>query len=248
MNAINKDGLPFEAVIVVPNYEMLMKVYALLGGTSANAISGALAAPIAVSEKPSAPVPAAAEPSASAAEASPNAAKADEASGGVEIDAHGHPWSAEMHTGTKGKTKEDLWRMKPGVSRPDPLPGYPKDDSAGNGGTGTKSDGPAPDAGAAASGASAGTADEDDEFAAFREAAAAGNDKGDVPARSWTDADLSSLANQAAQALGGPDKVKALIAKFVPEGEIARSSNIPADKREEFAVELEAEAGIEFAG
>lgn len=176
------------------------------------------------------------------------AAKADEASGEVEIDAHGHPWSAEMHTGTKGKTKEDLWRMKPGVSRPDPLPGYPKDDGSGNGGTGTKSDGPAPDAGEAASGANAGAADEDDEFAAFREAAAAGGAKGDAPARSWTDADLSSLANQAAQALGGAEKVKELIAKYVPEGEIARSSNIPADKREEFAVELEAEAGIEFAG
>lgn len=183
--------------------------------------------------------------------ANSTAETADKASGGDagEIDSHGHPWSEELHVGTKGKTKEGLWRMKPGVSRPDPLPGFPKDDAGGNGGTGTKSDGAASDAGASASAATAGPAtevDEDDEFAAFREAAAAGGSG--AAARSWSDADLSSLANQAAQALGGPDDVKALIAKYVPEGQIARSSNIPVDQREAFASELEKTAGIEFAG
>lgn len=47
--------------------------------------------------------------------------------GNVEIDAHGHPWSADMHAATKGKTKDGLWRMKVGVKRPDPAPGYPLD-------------------------------------------------------------------------------------------------------------------------
>lgn len=43
-----------------------------------------------------------------------------------EIDAHGHPWSADLHAATRNITKDGLWRMKVGVKRPDPLPGYPK--------------------------------------------------------------------------------------------------------------------------
>lgn len=166
---------------------------------------------------------------------------AEEASGEVELDAHGHPWSAELHAGTKGKTKEDLWRMKPGVNRPDPLPGYPLDDAPGKTGTGTKDAGKASDVGASAADADA---DEDDEFAEF----ASSKDDVEIPARSWTDADLSKLANQAAQAMGGPAEVKKLIGEYVAEGEIARSSNIPADKREDFAQALEKLADIEFAG
>lgn len=42
------------------------------------------------------------------------------------LDADGHPWSAEMHSATKNITKGGLWRMKVGVTRPDPMPGYPK--------------------------------------------------------------------------------------------------------------------------
>jgi hypothetical protein len=87
-------------------------------------------------------------------------------------------------------------------------------------------------------------AEEDDEFAAF--AAAAGPAK--AAARTWTDADLSKLANQAATKLGSPDKVKATITKHVPEGLTPHSRNIPADKREAFAVDLEAVAGIEYVG
>lgn len=43
-----------------------------------------------------------------------------------EVDAHGHPWSADLHAATKNITKEGLWRMKVGVKRPDPLPGFPQ--------------------------------------------------------------------------------------------------------------------------
>jgi hypothetical protein len=50
------------------------------------------------------------------------------ASGGkVELDAHGHPWSADLHAASKGKTTQGLWRMKVGKRRPDPAPGYPLD-------------------------------------------------------------------------------------------------------------------------
>jgi hypothetical protein len=42
------------------------------------------------------------------------------------LDAHGWPWSAEMHASTQAKTKAGLWRMKVGVSRPAPKPGFPK--------------------------------------------------------------------------------------------------------------------------
>lgn len=45
----------------------------------------------------------------------------------VEIDAHGHPWSADLHAASKSKTTAGLWRMKVGKSRPAPLPGYPLD-------------------------------------------------------------------------------------------------------------------------
>lgn len=42
-----------------------------------------------------------------------------------EIDAHGHAWNENLHAATRSKTKEGLWRMKVGVTRPAPLPGYP---------------------------------------------------------------------------------------------------------------------------
>lgn len=47
--------------------------------------------------------------------------------GKAELDAHGHPWSPDLHAATKNKTKDGLWRMKVGVARPDPAPGYPLD-------------------------------------------------------------------------------------------------------------------------
>lgn len=167
----------------------------------------------------------------------------------ADVDAHGHPWSEDLHASTKGKTKDGLWRLKPGASRPDPLPGFPKEE-AGNGGTGTPSpSAPEPSTEAAPSGdagPATAEADEDDEFAAF--ATSASDAPADKPARSWSDADLSKLCNQAAQALGGPEKIKALIAKYVPEGATSHSRNILEEDREDFAQSVEAEAGIEFAG
>lgn len=172
-----------------------------------------------------------------------------------EIDAHGHPWSAELHASTKGKTKDGLWRMKVGVTRPDPLPGFPKDDASA--GTGTSSETPTPSAtsqGATdqGSGQPATSTDEDDEFASFR-AAAAASEATDaaaaaaVPARQFSDADLGALCNQAAVKLGDPAPIKEIIGRYVPEGQVAHSRNIPADKREAFAQEVEAKAGIQFA-
>jgi hypothetical protein len=46
---------------------------------------------------------------------------------GEELDADGHAYDAALHAATKSKTKAGLWRMKVGVARPDPKPGYPLD-------------------------------------------------------------------------------------------------------------------------
>ena len=172
----------------------------------------------------------------------------------AEIDAHGHPWSAELHASTKGKTKDGLWRMKVGVSRPDPLPGFPKEGPSA--GTGTSSETPTPSAtsqGATEPAPAPTATEDDDEFASFR-AAAAASDAGDqaaaasVPARSYTDADLGALCNQAAVKLGDPSPIKEIIARYVPAGEVAHSRNIPEDKRAAFVAEVEGKAGIQFAG
>jgi hypothetical protein len=170
------------------------------------------------------PAPIGAEPAAvdeqpeRSADAGASQAVTDE---NVEIDAHGHPWSADLHASTKGKTKDGLWRMKVGVTRPAPLPGFP--------------------------------VDEDDEFAAFRNAAAASDatDKTaaeSIPARQYSDADLGALCNQAAVKLGDPGPVKAIIAKYTPEGSVAHSRNIPTEQRAAFVGEVEAAAGITFVG
>jgi len=186
------------------------------------------------------------------------ASPSDVDAGAPDIDAHGHPWNAELHASTKGTTKEGLWRMKVGVTRPDPLPGFPKADATGTGTTATSTETP-PEPSASSTTATetapaqAATQEEDDEFAAFRNAAAEANATADaakasVPARKWTDADLGALCNQAAVKLGDPNPVKELIAAHVPEGEVAHSRNIPEESREAFAKAVEAKAGIEFAG
>jgi hypothetical protein len=174
----------------------------------------------------------------------------------AEVDTGGHPWSPDLHASTKNKTKDGYWRMKVGVSRPADKPGFPKSDGAAStGATGTSASGTVSEATGSASNGNAGpaTADEDDEFAAFRAAAdkqsatdstAAAN----VPARKWTEADLGALCNQAAVKLGDPDPVRKVIAAFVPEGQVGHSRNVPEDKREEFAQAIEKAAGITFAG
>lgn len=181
-----------------------------------------------------------------------------------EIDAHGWPWSADLHASTKGKTKDGLWRMKVGVTRPEPKPGFPLPTTETPSETSTLSPEPQVAAGATepagssqiaepASAAASPEVDEDDEFAAFRAAtakvdAAEAEAAASVPARVWTDADLAVLCNQAAVKLNDPAPVKALIAEYVPAGEVAHSRNVPADKRAAFVAAVEAKAGIEFAG
>lgn len=234
-----------EVTIMVTSVAQLQAVYALLGGASLATIANAgdfsikTEAPKKASDTVTAPV---AEPS----QASDVAEVSQNVTDDGTVDAHGWPWSADLHASTKGMTKDGLWRMKVGVSRPDPKPGFPIGDT-GTASTGEES--PAPVS------APAGTASpvEDDEFASFREAAAKAdaNDaaaKANVPARKWTDADLGALCNQAALKMGDPQPVKDIIATFVPTGEVAHSRNIPDEKRAEFAAAVEAKAGIEFAG
>lgn len=59
-------------------------------------------------------------PAASKPPVAPKAATTDD------LDAHGHPWTADLYAPTKTKTSAGLWRMKVGKSRPAPLPGFPK--------------------------------------------------------------------------------------------------------------------------
>ena len=232
-------------------------VCALLGGASTGTIAAA--------DRPS-PAPApqpqpqpqpqgtaspASEPSAE--QAATAAANDDVADAGDpnELDAGGWPWSADMHAATKGKTKDGFWRMKVGVSRPDPKPGFPKTDAAPTAApSGSENGAGSAPSTPAATGAADG--EDEDEFAAFRAAAEKSNATdasaaASVPARKWTDADLGALCNQAAVKLGDPAPVKEIIGKFIPEGGVAHSRNIPEDKREEFAKAVEAKAGITFA-
>lgn len=86
---------------------------------------------------------------------------------------------------------------------------------------------------------------EDDEFAQFATAAAA---PVVAAARKWSDADLSKLCNQCAVKDGNPDRVKPVLAKYVPEGEVQHSRNIPEASREAFASELESVFELQYAG
>lgn len=169
--------------------------------------------------------------------------------GAPDVDAHGWPWSADLHASTKGTTKDGLWRMKTGVTRPDPKPGYPKATGTEQGTVSTSVSAPTVTEAAPAPE----TIAEDDEFAAFRAAAEKADAEDDaakasVPARKWTDADLGALCNQAATKLGNPMPVKEVIAQFVPAGVVAHSRNVPEDQRTAFVAAIEAKAGIEFAG
>lgn len=221
--------------ILVRDEVQLAAVYALLGGVSFAAISASAASV----SKPSALVAEKiVEPVADAQET----AHVDDGT----VDAHGHPWSEALHASTKSTTKEGLWRMKPGVSRPDPLPGFPAEDTISTKETGTASK---PESTVAASTAT--ESEDEDEFAAFREATEKTKKVDEeaiakVPARKWTDADLSALCNQAAMKLNDPKPVRDVVAEFVPEGEVAHSRNIQAEHREAFAQKLEKVAEIEY--
>lgn len=182
-----------------------------------------------------APTPVEASPSAGPG---PIAASTASPSDGSEVDAAGVPWDANRHAATKSKTKAGLWRMKVGVTRPDTEGEASANYQSPEGGSPTPPPPPASEPAAA----------EDDEFAAFRNAAA---DSSPPPppstvARTWSDADLSKLCNQAALASGSPEKVKEIINKYVGD-EVSHSRNVPADQRENFAEEIELAFGFQYA-
>jgi hypothetical protein len=250
--------------IVVMSATQLAAVYALLGGASPAAVAtgNVAAAPKYVPNTGDRPETVAAPEPTSTPKNSTEPSE-DTNSGNStsdEIDAHGWPWSADLHASTKGQTKDGLWRMKVGVTRPDPKPGFPIEgaspaspdavtatEPAGSSQTQAPESAPASQDGSPAAG------DDEDEFAAFHAAAAKSEAqdeaaKANIPARKWTDADLGALCNQAAVKLGDPAPIKAIIEQFVTAGEVPHSRNIPDDKRAEFAAAVEAKAGIEFAG
>ena len=141
------------------------------------------------------------------------------------LDSAGEAWDEAIHSPNRTTTKDGRWRLKKGAVRPEPTE--------------------------AASEPAA--TDEEDEFAAFANAMkteepVAEAEPVEVPARTWTDADLSKLCNMAAQKLGGGDPVKKIIATYTPEGEVPHSRNVPLESREDFAQAIEATAGIEYAG
>lgn len=217
-------------------------VCALLGGV----------APVAVTAGNTVSVPqATARENSELVTSGPTATTAASPSDG-EIDADGHPFDPSLHTGTK--TKAGLWRMKAGVSRPAPKPGFPLNQTDGAETIGTDTHhGDSAEASVPVTEPEVAAEDEDDEFAAFRDAAAKSDAeeataKASVPARKWTDADLGALCNQAAIKLGNPAPIKEIIARFVPDGVVAHSRNVPEDQRDAFAKAIEAKAGIEFAG
>jgi len=251
---------PMHVSVVVMNATELRAVYAALAGVSLNTISiadplkelpkgGAIASPKFGTLRNLDTVETVVD------QTRPETGTAVEAAvdiGSPEVDAHGHPWSELLHATTKGTTKDGLWRMKPGVTRPAAMPGFPIEEATSTTTSGTETQ-PAASVATEAVPTPATSTDEDDEFAAFRaaDAATAAVEEeavASIPARKWTDADLGKLCNQAAQKLGDPTPVKEIIVQFTPEGEVAHSRNIPEDNREDFAKAVEAKAGIEFAG
>lgn len=238
-----------EFIMLPVPVSMFTAVCALLGGVSVSAVAAAAPA----GKAPDAAKPdtgalsgqsgngAGGEPSSTSTNATSGASLSDD------IDAGGHPWSEALHASTKTKTKEGLWRMKVGVSRPDPLPGFPKDTGTGSTGSGASA-GSSAGSPAASGAAAAPAADEDDEFAAFRDAMGSTTAAPAAAARTYTDADLGALCNQAAVKLGDPAPVKALIGDYVPEGTVPHSRNIPDDQRAAFVAAVEAKADITFAG
>ena len=243
------NDFPMHVGIVVTSAAQLASVYALLGASAladAMLLADAMKAPA----QESLPV---SETGSGSDGSAPSAGETASENTDGEVDAGGWSWSADLHASTKGKTKDGYWRMKVGVTRPADKPGFSPSNAAAAAPASPEAS-PSASAGDAGSAAApAAEASSDDEFAAFREAAAktdaeAGAAAAAVPARKWTDADLGALCNQAAVKLGDPSPIKEIIAQFVAEGEVAHSRNIAEDKRADFAAAVEAKAGITFAG
>lgn len=249
----------FEATINVESYDQLKQVYALLAGTS-GAGETFPKAPVPAPPPPPVNIASAATPAVGQTTPSPSAAPAAGISAPAStsttataiaspsegsaldtvLDAAGVPWSADKHASTKAKVGSGLWRMKVGVKRlpeeSEDSPNYVNPNAAAPAAAAPPPPPPPPVTVAAPV--------EEDEFAAFATAAAPA-----APvARTWTDADLSKLCNQAAVKDGNPDRVRSTIAKYLPEGEVQHSRNIPAAQREAFASELETVVGITYEG
>lgn len=74
----------------------------------------------------SAPVGGAAAASGGATQAQTGAGAESPGDQSNTLDAAGWPFDATLHAATQTKTKDGLWRMKVGVSRPAPKEGFPK--------------------------------------------------------------------------------------------------------------------------
>lgn len=161
--------------------------------------------------------------------------------GNVEVDSAGVPFDPEVHTGTK--LKDGTWRAKKGMAdkaaelaaaaEPEPEETSQSVDDAGTDNASDVQE----------------SSDEEDEFAAFANAGTA-VEQPVVPARTWTDADIASLINQAANKIGASrvEEIKAVIANYTPKGVVPHSRHVPVDRREDFARAIEELAEIEFAG
>lgn len=78
----------------------------------------------------------------------------------------------------------------------------------------------------------------DDE--AWATAAEEASEPAEIPARSWTDADLGALCSRVAGILGGPSQITELRDRYLPAGAtVKHSRDIPQEDREEFASQLE---------
>jgi hypothetical protein len=186
----------------------------------------------------------------------PNRRRREQAQGGDagEVDAHGHPWSADLHAATKGKTKDGLWRMKVGVSRPAPLPGFPVAGPHWHLGewAGSQATGSATTAGA--SSRVRRLNDEDDEFAAFRAGCRNSDAKDAERRRADPRPQVDRCRSRRALQPGGGEARRSGAGqgdhrRIHPRGHRWRTAAIsPRIKREAFAKAVEAKAGIEFAG
>lgn len=172
--------------------------------------------------------------------------KSHNAASEPEIDSAGVPFDPELHTGTK--KKDGTWRAKKGKADEAAALVEEVAEAEDEGNETAEAEISLAEPAAQTGNTPDAPSDEIDEFAAFKEAAAQVEEPVSVPERTWTDADLGQLCNDAAVKLGNPAPIKALIAKYVPEGEVPHSRNVPNDQREAFAQEVEAAAGIEYAG
>jgi hypothetical protein len=222
---------------VMVRASQIPSVYAVLAGSTA------------IVEKKATPIMASASTGDVASDPAPMEAPAPvETPEGV--DAHGHAWDASLHASTGSKTKEGLWRMNKGVTRPAPLEGYPKEDI----GTTEQVQEDSPQENSATEPTVTETESvpevttEEDEFAAFTAAAQEVEAPSEVkiPERVWTDADLGVLCNKAAVKMGNPSQIKEVIAKYIPEGVVSHSRNIAETDRAAFAAEIEELAGVKF--